>query len=152
MVGLEFVLVDLFKWQNLDALYSCMYESAMAIGFFSQLFPLIKTTNAPLIPREIRTGFEVVLSELCETGGKLLQHCIMCLPQWVQYVSRSALIVVSVRRQQQQPYRTACRGDTVPTIGWREPHETLLMRYNIVLQRKEMENRRQHCSKHRLTL
>lgn len=43
--------------------------------------------------------FEVVVSELCETGGKLLQHCIMCLAQWVQYVSSSPLIVVSVLQQ-----------------------------------------------------
>lgn len=47
----------------------------------------------------VGTLLEVVVSELCETGGKLLQHCIMCLAQWVQYVSSSPLIVVSVLQQ-----------------------------------------------------
>lgn len=65
---------------------------------------LIKTTKCflhTLMPERwlVGTLLEVVVSELCETGGKLLQHCIMCLAQWVQYVSSSPLIVVSVLQQ-----------------------------------------------------
>lgn len=33
--------------------------------------------------------FQEVVCELCETGGKLLLHCIICLAQWVQYVCLS---------------------------------------------------------------
>lgn len=65
---------------------------------------LIKTTKCFLhtsMPERWPVGalMEVEASELCETGGKLLQHCIMCLAQWVQYVSGSPLIVVSVLQQ-----------------------------------------------------
>lgn len=94
--------------------------------------------------------FEVVVSELCETGGTLLQHCIMCLAQWVQYVSSSPLIVVSVL---QQTYHRVggMHWWILPTIEWEEPHEMQLMRYNRVLGRKEIGNRRDYCSKRRLS-
>lgn len=61
--------------------------------------------------------FQEVVGELCETGGKLLLHCIICLAQWVQYVSVSPLISVSVL---QQTYSLQCTGNTpadLPTKG-----------------------------------
>lgn len=73
-------------------------------AIFPQPLTLIKTTKPSLHTLMLQrwllcTLFEVVVSELCETGGKLLQHCIMCLAQWVQYVSSSPLIVVSVLQE-----------------------------------------------------
>lgn len=61
--------------------------------------------------------FQEVVGELCETKGKLLLHCIICLAQWVQYVSVSPLISVSVL---QQTYSLPCTGNTpadLPTKG-----------------------------------
>lgn len=62
-------------------------------SFLMSLTSII-TSEAPLC---LDTGrwlnctlfFQEVVCELCETGGKLLLHCIICLAQWVQYVCLS---------------------------------------------------------------
>lgn len=86
--------------------------ASMSHAFFPEPLTWIKTTKASLLTLMLARWllyilFELVVSKLCEAGGKLLQHCIMRLAQWVQYVSSSPLIVVSVL---QQTYHTA--GDT----------------------------------------
>lgn len=45
------------------------------------------------------------------------------------------------------PYSGGIHWWILPTIEWEEPHKTQLMRYNSVLGRKEIGNRREYCSK-----
>ena len=121
--------------------------------FFSQPLALIKTTETSPSYHDagevaaLHFFFELVVSELCETGGKLLQHCIMCLAQWVQYVSGSPFLIVVSVLQRFEPYSRGIHWRILPTMGREEPHETHLMRYNSALRREEIGNRREYCSK-----
>lgn len=78
--------------------------SITAPCFLYPTLTLIKTAKCFLHTfmlewRLLCSFFEVDVSQLCGSGGELLQHCITCLAQWVQYVWHSLLIVVSVLKR-----------------------------------------------------